>query len=459
MNKEILLHIFQQKKDFFNCGTTRPYEFRIRCLQRLETAVRKNEKAICNAASMDFGKPAFEMYGTEIAIVISEIRYAIHHLKEWMKPQKVNLPIVIQPSSAKIYPEPRGVVLIISPWNYPFQLSLVPLVGAIAAGNCAIIKPSENVPTVNAVIEKIFAESLPAELISLITGDYLVGAALTENFSFDHIFFTGSIPVGKKILEAAAKNLTPVSLELGGKSPAIVDNNCNLEVAAKRIVWGKFLNAGQTCVAPDYLLVRDGVKEKLIERIKKTIVEFYGELPSSSDSYARIINSHRFDVLASYLTQGSLLHGGRSDREALYIEPTLIEGVDETNSVMQEEIFGPVLPVISWSVEEDILRWVKKNNNPLALYLFTRSPKLKKFVIENIRFGGGVINSTLIQFGSPEIPVGGIGSSGVGRYHGRYTFEMMSHYKPVVDAATWFDPSLRYPPYTKRKMKWLRRIF
>jgi len=445
---------------YYDSGATKSYEFRKEQLKKLKAAVLQYENEIYEALYSDLKKGKEEAYASEIGLLLAEISVTLKNLRRWMAPQRAATNLVNLPSQSKIYRDPLGVVLIIGPWNYPFQLALIPLVGAIAGGNCAVVKPSELSPATSAVIEKIITEIFSPEYIQVVLGDGAQKVPEMMNaFRFDHIFYTGSIPVGKSIYQLAAKDLIPVTLELGGKSPAIIEADADIASSSKRIVLGKFLNTGQTCVAPDYLLVHESVKDKLLEKLKTDIHKFYTDNPAESEEYGKIINERRFDKLLTYLSQGKIITGGKHNRSKLYIEPTILDDVSLEAPVMNEEIFGPVLPVFSFANHEEALRIIQRNPNPLALYLFTSSLKKEKEWIQAIPFGGGCINNTAWHFGNHHIPFGGVGNSGLGAYHGKYTFDTFTRAKAVMKTPTWFDPSLKYPPF-KGKLKifkWLIR--
>ncbi len=443
------------RRYFFN-GATRDYSFRRQQLHALKNAVLKYEKEIDAALFTDLKKSPEETYATESGLLLAEINSAIRNLRNWMRPQSAPDNLVNFPSSCKIYREPLGVVLIIAPWNYPFQLALIPMVGAIAAGNCVVLKPSELSPATSAVIEKIIKEIFTEEYVCVVQGDGAEAIpAMMKDFRFDHIFFTGSIPVGKIIYQLAANNLIPVTLELGGKSPAVIEADANITVAARRIALGKFANAGQTCIAPDYVLVDETIKEAFIKKLKETIIFFFGENASQSDSYGKIINEKRFDALKKYLHEGKIIFGGDNDRSKLFIAPTIIEDVYLDSPLMTEEIFGPILPVFGFTIREDAVNIIQKNPKPLSFYVFTTDTKKEKEWIEQIQFGGGCINNTCWHFANHNLPFGGIGNSGTGAYHGKYSFDTFTHNKAVMKTATWFDPNLKYPPF-KGKLKWFK---
>jgi len=444
----------------FESGVTRPYAFRLKKLKDLKQAIIDFEEEIYAALFYDLKKSREEAYATEIGLTLSEVNTAIKNLQQWMEVEHVPTDLVNLPSTSKIYRDPLGVVLIISPWNYPFQLLFNPLIGAIAGGNCMVLKPSEFAPAVASVMQKICDKVFPREYISLIQGDGagIIGEMM-QNFRFDHIFYTGSVAVGKQIYKLAAENLIPVTLELGGKSPCIVEADANIKVAARRIVLGKFLNAGQTCIAPDYILVHHSRKELLIEKLMESIEEFYTENAAESEDYGKIINAKRFDTLLSYLSHGKVIYGGQSDRKNLYISPTLITDIEPDAALMRDEIFGPILPILSFDNMEEAVHIVKQNANPLAFYLFTASNRKEKQWMESVAFGGGCVNNTDWHFTNHHLPFGGVGNSGIGAYHGKFTFELFTRRKPVLKTPNWFDPFLKYPPFKGRLwlFKWLIR--
>jgi aldehyde dehydrogenase (NAD+) len=449
---------FAPMRNYFSSGATRSYSFRKQQLIALKNAVLKYDSEINEALFADLKKSVEEVYATETGLLIAEINTALKDLRKWMKPETVATNLLNLPSSSKIYHEPLGIVLIIAPWNYPFQLALIPLVGAIAAGNCIVLKPSELSPSTSNIIEKIIKEIYPEEYVQVIEGDGgEIIPAMMNNFRFDHIFFTGSIPVGKIIYQLAAKDLIPVTLELGGKSPAVVEADANITVAARRIILGKFANAGQTCIAPDYILVDEKIKEAFIKKLKETIIYFFGDDASASYDYGKIINEKRFDKLKSYLQQGKIIFGGENDRTKLFISPTIMEDVSLDSLLMTEEIFGPILPVHTFTRHEDAVNIIQRNPKPLSFYVFTSDSKKEKQWIGQISFGGGCINNACWHFANHHLPFGGIGNSGVGSYHGKYSFDTFTHKKAVMRTATWFDPNLKYPPF-KGKLKWFKLI-
>jgi aldehyde dehydrogenase (NAD+) len=424
----------------------------------LKKALIRYEYEIAQALFADLKKNPEVVHATETGLLLAEVNVALKKLKNWMQPGRVATNLMNLPGSSKIYRDPLGVVLIIAPWNYPFQLSLIPLVGAIAGGNCAVIKPSELAPATASILQKIIEENFPAQYISIIQGDgSIVVPATMKAFRFDHIFYTGSVSVGKSIYQQAAADLIPVTLELGGKNPAIVEEDANLPIAAKRIVLGKFINAGQICVAPDYVLVNENIKEKFINELKQTILKFYGGNPQENPEYGKIINEKRFDKILSYLNEPGLVFGGQHDRSTLFIAPSIIKDPSLDSRLMKEEIFGPVLPVVGFGSSEEAKSIIARNPNPLSLYVFTASAEKEKYWIEQIPFGGGCVNNAAWQFTNHHLPFGGIGESGIGAYHGKHSFEIFTHAKPVMKTPVWMDISLKYPPFSG-KMKWFKRL-
>lgn len=441
-------------RSYYNSHATKSYEFRKKQLKLLKQALLDNEKEIEQALYADLKKNAEETYASETGLVLAEINVALKNLSKWMTPVTAGTNLLNFPSSSKIYRDPLGVVLIIAPWNYPLQLLLIPLVGAIAGGNCVVLKPSELSPATTALIEKMIMENFPGNYIKVVTGDGAdVVPAMMKSFRFDHIFYTGSIPVGKLIYQMAAEKLVPVTLELGGKSPAIVTAHVDIPIAAGRIAFGKFLNTGQTCIAPDYVLVHNEVKEKFIEALKKKVIQFYSEEAADNYDYGKIINENRFDKLISYLTDGKIVTGGSFNREKLFIAPTVLEDVSADAPVMNEEIFGPILPVLGYNTTGEAMEIVQRHATPLAFYLFTNDQNEEKEWIEKIPFGGGCINNADWHFANHNLPFGGVGNSGMGSYHGKFTFDTFTRTKPVMKSPTWFDPAFKYPSL-KGKM-WL----
>lgn len=450
-----LYGILEQQRQFFSTGQTKAFDFRLMQLKRLKQALRTYESALVEALYLDLRKPKFEAYIAEL-VVVEDINYAIKHLRTWMKPQKVAVPPTQLPATATIYAEPLGHVLIIGAWNYPLSLMIGPLVGAIAAGNCAILKPSELAPATARLLAEIMAKTFDPAYITVVEGGVEVSQALLAE-KFDHIFFTGGATVGKLVMAAAAQHLTPVTLELGGKSPCIVDADVDLTVTAKRIVWGKFLNAGQTCVAPDYLLVDRQIKPALIEAIATTIREFYGDNPAQSQDYARIVSDRHFTRLTELLQSGNCLIGGTPDPAERYIAPTVLDQVSLDDPVMQAEIFGPILPVIEYDQVEEAIALINRNPKPLALYIFSKNTPFQQRILQATSSGGVCINDTIMHLGVPELPFGGVGHSGMGSYHGKAGFNTFSHYKSVLARSFWLDLPLRYAPYAN-KLPLLKKI-
>ncbi|AFZ29059.1 Aldehyde Dehydrogenase [Gloeocapsa sp. PCC 7428] len=447
--------IIRKQRVYFQSGNTKNVEFRIAKLKTLKQAIQENAESIVNALKKDLYKPELETYATEISIT-REIDYALKHIKSWVKPKKVRLPLEQLPGAGYIYPGPLGVVLIIGPWNYPFQLVIAPLIGAIAAGNCVIVKPSEIAPNTSAVVSQIIQKYFDPSYIAVVEGGIDVSKQLLAE-KFDHIFFTGGTAVGKIVMEAAAKHLTPVTLELGGKSPCIVDTDINLEHTARRIAWGKFINAGQTCIAPDYLLVNRQIKPQLLDSLQKVIKEFYGEDPQQSSDYARIVNQKQFSRLAELLHDGEIVTGGTTNSRDFYIAPTIIDRVSLEMPVMQEEIFGPILPIIEYGDLSEAIAIINEKPKPLALYVFSRNKDIQQRVLKETSSGGVCINDTVMQVGVSSLPFGGVGDSGIGRYHGKASFDTFSHEKSVLKKSFWLDLKWRYAPYAG-KLDLIKRL-
>lgn len=445
-------------RKYFESGATKSYEFRKSQLLKLKAVVEKYETEIYKALYADLKKSPEDCWSTENGLLIAEINNAIDQLHHWMSPKKVRTNLLNLPSGSRIISEPLGVVLIISPWNYPLQLLLKPAVGAIAAGNCIVLKSSEYTPATSALMKRMMEETFDSNYIMYVEGDgATVVPDMMNSFVFDHVLFTGSTAIGKAVYQLAAKNLVPVTLELGGKSPCVVEQDADIKVAAKRIAAIKFSNCGQICIAPDYVLVHESVKSKLIQELKETIIRFYGKDVLANDQYGKIINEKQYNRLVEYLDQGRILHGGRHENLSLFIEPTLMDEVDLESAVMREEIFGPILPIISFNEKEEAVSIIQKNKNPLAFYVFTSSASSEKFWMETIAFGGGCINNAGLHFMNPNLPFGGRGFSGMGSYHGKYSFETFSHKKSVLKSPNWFDPSMKYPPF-KGKLNLLKKL-
>lgn len=446
------------QRNFFLKGNTLSVDFRLTQLNKLKLILKNNESMILDALHNDLRKSNFEGYETEFGIVLEELNYTIKHLKTWMQATKVKTQMAQFPAKCFTYPEPYGVTLIISPWNYPFQLSMAPLIGAIAAGNTVVLKPSNKSSNTSKVLTKLLEENFPKELISVVNGGRAANTSLLEQ-KFDYIFFTGSVPVGKIVMEAASKNLTPVTLELGGKSPCIVDETADLKLTAKRIVWGKFLNAGQTCVAPDYLYVHKSVKNELIKHLKRYIIKFYGKNPKESNDYPRIIDGKAFERLIDYLNCGKIAIGGDIDQDELYIEPTILDNITFEDEVMKDEIFGPILPVLEFESLNEVIATINERPKPLALYFFSSDEKNISRILQRTTSGGACINETIIHVASLYLPFGGVGESGMGKYHGASSFETFSHIKSVVKKDFSMDVPLRYPPFSSSKLSKLKKIF
>ncbi len=448
--------ILEAQRAFHRDGQTRDLRFRDRQLEYLENLILNNERKIYEALRADLGKPDQETFISEIAMVVKEIRHARANLKKWARPRRVPTSLALFPASSYIYREPVGVVLIIAPWNYPFMLALSPLVGAIAAGCCAIVKPSEISSHTSRLIYDLLTTAFARDFVTVIEGGVPETTALLE-LRFDHIFFTGSTQVGRVVALAAAKHLTPTTLELGGKSPAIICSDADLVVAARRIVWGRFMNGGQTCVAPDYLYVHEAVVGRFTEQLRLTLKEFYGTDPEKSPDYARIVSHSNFDRLDRMLGGATQIDiGGQRNRETKYIAPTLLKNTTLESPAMQDEIFGPILPIMTYSRLDDVLMRLRKSEKPLAAYIFTENKLAAERFIELVPFGGGCVNDTVSHLGSSHLPFGGVGSSGFGAYHGERSFLAFTHEKSVLKKSRLLDVSVRYPPYKAWKMKVLR---
>ncbi|HLR33814.1 MAG TPA: aldehyde dehydrogenase [Tissierellales bacterium] len=448
--------VLMEQRKFFYTGKTSNINFRLNTLKTLKDLIISYEKEIEKALNKDLNKSAFEAYTTEIGIVLSELTYIIDNIKNWSKPKKVKTSITNFKATSYIYPEPYGITLIIAPWNYPFQLCFAPLIGSISAGNTAIIKPSEYAPCSAKLFEKIINNNFPKKYIHIINGDIETSKVLL-NKKYDYIFYTGSTSVGQIVMTKAAKHLTPITLELGGKSPCIVDKEGDLDLYAKRIVWGKLLNTGQTCVAPDYLLVHQSVKKELINNLIKYIEQFYGKNPANNREYIKIINEKHFKRLINLFSKSNIIYGGQYNLENLYISPTLINQDSWDGPIMEEEIFGPILPIIEYETLDEIIEKINNRPKPLALYFFSSNKEKSEKIINNISFGGGAINDTIMHLSSPYLPFGGVGPSGMGSYHGKKSFDTFTHYKSILKKSNLIDPNFRYPPY-KGKLKAVKKI-
>lgn len=444
----------EAQKQFFETGRTRDLAFRICQLQLLADAMRKNETVLEEALKKDLGKSAFESYATEIGFVLADIRYTIQNLQKWSAPKRVRTPLYLFPGKSKIQKEPYGSVLILGPYNYPVQLLAEPLVGAIVAGNCAVLKPSELTPHVSEAMYQIVHSTFKEEYIACVEGGVEVNQELLSQ-KFDYIFFTGSERVGRIVMKAAAENLTPVTLELGGKSPVIIEKTANIKEAARRIAWGKLMNAGQTCVAPDYVLVDESRKQQFLTEMKTAFSHLYGKEIKKNPDFGRIVNERHMERLQKILEQDAkyLFCGGEADTLQRYIEPAILDlGKDQNAASMQEELFGPILPVLSYHKLEDAVRFVNKRAKPLALYLFTKKRSAEKFVLERVSSGGVCVNDTISHLINPDLPFGGVGASGMGQYHGKYSFDTFTHEKSVFYKPADWNLPVCYPPFTKGKM-------
>jgi aldehyde dehydrogenase (NAD+) len=454
MEKEAVRIILDNQKQFFRSGKTLDLRYRLEILKKLRSLILEHEQDIKDALWKDFRKPECEVISSEIQFVLKELNLAIRKSRIWARPEKVKTPIIHFIAHSYIHYQPYGHVLVLSPWNFPFQLSLVPVLSALAAGNCVALKTSQRVPSINAVIEKIFKE-LPEELITAINGDHSVSEYLLD-YKFDFIFFTGSSNVGRYVMSKASANLIPVSLELGGKSPCVVLSDAKLDFAVKRIAWGKFYNAGQTCVAPDYVLVDKRIKERFLELMTKEIKSFYGEDPQQSRDFPHIINRESVSRLASLMQTGEIVSGGTIDMQDCYVAPTIIKDIHPDDPIMKQEIFGPVLPLIDFENIEEVYGIIERYPKPLAVYIFTRNSKLALDFLTRTKSGSAAINDTVIQFATPYLPFGGVGASGMGRYHGKHSFETFSNKRGVMVKSNLIDLFLRYPPYTSLKEKAFR---
>ncbi|BAO56455.1 aldehyde dehydrogenase [Nonlabens marinus] len=452
--------VHQLQLDFFKKRITFDFSYRIKALEKLKKVLLEREQKVYEALKADLRKSEFESYVSEFQTVMAELDRYIKNTAKWARPQKVSSTLLNFPSKARRHPEPYGNTLIISPWNYPFQLAMSPLIGAIAAGNTVVLKPSEFSTATSDILKEICKESFEANHVTVVLGDGETAQELTA-LKWDYIFFTGSPGVGQKIYEAAAKHLTPVTLELGGKNPAVVHESANLKVCAKRIVWAKFLNSGQTCIAPDYILVHESVKNDLVRLLKETITDFFGENPKESADYPRLIREKHFEALLEMMEDSQVITGGTHDKSDLYIAPTLLDEPSRESKVMQDEIFGPLLPLISYQNKAEVEQWITSYDKPLGAYVYTGDKDFSRWFINRFSFGGGAVNDSIVQFLNEKLPFGGVGTSGIGSYHGKKTFETFSHYKSVVYRGTWLDIPLKYPPYTislslvKKAFRWI----
>ncbi|WP_298344384.1 aldehyde dehydrogenase [uncultured Algibacter sp.] len=452
-----LPNIIKNQRRFFKSQQTKDVTYRLKLLKTLKKEILEHEQNIFDALKKDFRKSEFESYLSEFGLVIAELNLAIKNLKKWSKPKRIKSSLLTFPSKDYIYKEPYGTVLVIAPWNYPFLLAMEPLIMAIAAGNTVVLKPSELTKHTSKVITKIIQNTFTKTMAISIEGGIETSAALLAE-QWDYIFFTGSTKVGKIIAQAAAKHLTPVTLELGGKSPCIVDDTVNLKLVARRLVWGKLLNGGQTCIAADYVIAKSNIKHKLIDALKTEIIRRYGKNSKLSPDLPRIINTKNTKRLADLLKDTNIVFGGEVDIDECYVSPTIVDSPSLDSKIMQEEIFGPILPILTYETNEDMEQIIWSLERPLSLYVFSNQKSFVKEVIEKFSYGGGVINDLLIHFGNHRLPFGGIGASGMGKYHGKHGYDTFSNIKPIIKRSNWFDPSFRYAPY-KGKMYLLKKVF
>ena len=447
----------ENQENYFRNGNTLPISKRKKLLKNLKKEILSNEDKIFQALNNDLRKSNYETYLTEIGILISEIDLFLSNLKKWAKPKKVKSSLLSFPSSDYIYSEPYGKVLIISPWNYPFQLAVLPLMSAVAAGNTVVLKPSEHAPNTSSLIKEIIENIFDKSHALVVEGAAETASKLLE-YRWDYIFFTGSVKIGKIVATAAAKHLTPTTLELGGKNPCIIDDSVDLRLTSRRIVWGKFVNAGQTCIAPDFLIVKRNIKEQLIDHLSKEIERAYGKDPKESEDYPRIVNKTNLSRLSNMIKDTKILFGGEYDIETCYFSPTIIDEPRIDSPIMDEEIFGPILPIISYDDENQIEKLISKYEKPLALYVFSTNKTFSEKIIRKYSFGGGAINDTIIHVGNPNLPFGGVGYSGIGAYHGKSSFDLLSHKKSIVKKGNWLDIKIRYAPY-KGKLEYVKKFF
>jgi aldehyde dehydrogenase (NAD+) len=457
MDAEEFAGILDEHKKYFATGLTGDVDFRIQQLTRLKQMIRRNEDVLIQALGLELHKSAYEAFTTEIGVLYTAIGYVIKNLKKWARPQKVKTPLMLFGTRSFIHAEPYGTVLIIAPFNYPVNLVFEPLIGAIAAGNCAVIKPSELTPGVSRIISLMIKETFDEAYIRVIEGGREVTSTLIHA-PFDYIFFTGSVSVGKIIMAAAAQRLIPVTLELGGKNPCIVDETADIDIAARKIAWGKFANAGQICVAPDYIVAHKNVKSQLLDSLKKYLENFYGVDPKESNDFSRIINEAHTERIQQLIDRDKVIIGGDCDVKQRYIAPTILDRVQWTDRVMEDEIFGPILPVLEYENLDTVIAQIKSKQKPLALYMFTKNKEAGKKIIDSISYGGGCINDVLIHAGNPNLPFGGVGNSGIGSYHGKRSFETFSHLKSVLNRNINMESDIMYPPYTDKKLGFIKKV-
>ncbi len=454
----VIGQIIQKQRDFFNSNKTKEVGFRIDLLKKVKSLLKKNEKLLCNAIYEDFGKSEFETYATEFSLLYQEIDIAVKNVKKWSKKKRVANGLINFPGSSYIIPEPLGVTLVIGAWNYPYQLSLLPAITALAAGNTVIIKPSELPPRTSNAIAKLINDNFDSNYIYVVEGGVSETKELLEH-RFDKIFFTGSIPVGRLVYQAAAKHLTPVTLELGGKSPTFVFADCDFKATARRIVWAKFLNAGQTCVAPDYLLVEEKAEEKLLNALFEELEKYPKTSEEFPEHYTKIINTKNFERLNKLIDSSKLHYGGNVDKDARFISPTILRGISFDDTIMEDEIFGPILPIISFTDLDDTIKKVKMRPKPLSCYIYSRNCKTVKKILKEISFGGGAVNDSIMHLTNSRLPFGGVGFSGIGSYHAKAGFDTFTHYKSILQKPFWPEPHLKYPPYSQTKKRLLRIFF
>ena len=452
-----ILKIVNQQKIFFNSNSTKQVSLRIETLKKLKTVLKENEQELYTAIYTDFKKSEFETYLTELSLIYNELNGAIRNLKKWSKQKRVRTNLANFPAKSYIIPEPLGTVLVISAWNYPYQIALIPAISALAAGNTVVIKPSEIPNNTSKILAKIINSNFDSNYLAVIEGGVKTTTELLQQ-KWDKIFFTGNTPIGKIVYKAAAENLTPVTLELGGKSPTFVLADCNIKITAKRIVWAKFLNAGQTCIAPDYLLVEEKIKEQLLLALKKEIENAYPNNKEVQENYVQIVNERNFNRLEQLIPTEKIYHGGETNKENRSISPTLLHNINYDDSIMQDEIFGPILPVISFENLEDVIGKIKEREKPLSLYIYSKNKKTIKKILHEISFGGGGINESLVHYSNPNLPFGGVGASGIGNYHSKAGFDTFTHYKSILHKTSWLEPNIKYTPFTKLKMRILKFI-
>lgn len=449
--------IVARLRSTYNSGRTRPYEWRLRQLDAIRKMLVDREDEILDALHVDLGRPRLESFIGETGFMVKEVDHARRHLREWMKPERVATPVVLQPGRSEVHKEPLGVVLVIGPWNYPFQLVMSPLVGALAAGNTVLIKPSEVSSNTSALLARLIPQYLEPDAVAVFEGGIAETTTLLEQ-RFDHIFYTGNGHVARIIYAAAAKHLTPVTLELGGKSPCIVDRDVDLDVAARRITWGKFFNAGQTCVAPDYLMVHEAVRDQFLDKVRSTVRDFYGDDPQKSADYGRIVNTRHHQRLSKLLSSGEPVTRVAVDESDRYISPTVLRDVAHDSAAMADEIFGPILPVLSYRDPEEVIGFINERPKPLALYVFTENDRLADKIVDNTSSGGATINHVWLHLGVPGLPFGGVGESGLGHYHGHYSFDTFTHRRGVLHKPLRIDPPIMYPPYDGLKSRLLKLL-